>query len=253
MHYKTLFKKKEFGISVVCALLFLLSSMFIGLSPSYFFELPKIVKLLELPNLTIIPNLVNDTFITIAIAYSSTFIAVIVSLLLGILAAKNITPHITLYYLTRTTIMIARTIPDIIWGLLLIAAVGLGSVQGVFAIAIHCTGMLAKFFAEAIEEIDSKPLHALEIVGASYTQKIVYGVIPQVLPSYINYILYMFDHNLRTAIILGMFGIGGLGFKFLINLRLFRYDKVFAILLTIFVLLFVVERISAYLRNKIMD
>ena len=169
------------------------------------------------------------------------------------LSAKNLTPHIILYYIARILVMIARTIPDIIWGLLLIAAVGLGAVQGVFAIAIHCTGMLGRFFAEAIEEIDPKPLQALEIVGASYSQKIVYGVIPQVLPAYINYILYMFDHNLRTAIILGMFGIGGLGFKFLINLRLFKYDKVFAILVAIFFLLFAVERISAYLRSKAME
>jgi len=252
MHYKT-FRKKEFGIIILCFFLFLLSSMFIGLSPRYFLELPKMIRRFEFPDLTLIPKLISDTLTTVAIAYSSTFIAIIISFILGILSAKNLTPHIILYYIARTLVMIARTIPDIIWGLLLIAAVGLGAVQGVFAIAIHCTGMLGRFFAEAIEEINPKPLEALEIVGASYSQKIVYGVIPQVLPAYINYILYMFDHNLRIAIILGMFGIGGLGFKFLINLRLFKYDKVFAILVAIFFLLFAVERISAYLRSKVME
>ncbi len=252
MHYK-MFRKKEFGIIIFSFLLFFLSSLFIGLSPQHFLELPKIVKLLELPDLTFIPNLFTDTVVTIAIAYSSTFIAIIISLILGFLSAKNLTPHFTIYYIARTILMIARTIPDIIWGLLLIAAVGLGAVQGVFAIAIHSSGMLGRFFAETIEEIDPNPLQALEVIGASYSQKIVYGVFPQVLPAYINYILYMFDHNLRVAIILGMFGIGGLGFKFLVNLRLFKYSKVFAILVVIFILLFAVERISAYLRSKIME
>jgi len=247
-----IFRKKEIGIIVSSFLIFLLCSIFLGLSPYNFLELPKMIKLLEFPNLSLLPKLFWESLETLAIAYTSTFIAVILSLIFGILAARNITPHIILYYLARTTILVARTIPDIIWALLLIAAVGLGAIQGVFAIAIHSIGMLGRFFAEAIEEIDPKPLDALEVAGASYLQKIVYGIIPQVLPSYINYILYTFDHNVRVSIILGMFGIGGLGFEFLVKLRLFKYDDVFAILLTIFILLFGVERLSTYIRSKIM-
>ncbi len=251
LRYET-FRKKELVVVIVSFSLFLLSSAFVGLSPHNFLELPKMTKLFEFPNISLLPRLLQASLETLAIAYVSTFMAAIVSLFLGILAAKNLTPHVTVYYIARTVIMIARTIPDIIWGLLLIAAVGLGAVQGVFTIAIHSTGMLGRFFAKAIEEIDPRPLEALEIAGASYSQKIVYGIIPQVLPAYVNYTLYTFDHNVRAAIVLGMFGIGGLGFEFLLKLRMFEYDDVFAILLAIFVLLFAVERLSAYIRSKVM-
>lgn len=96
-------------------------------------------------------------------------------------------------------------------------------------------------------------MEALETCGASYTQKLMYGVLPQIMPSFINYILYALDHNIRVVIMLGMFGVGGLGFQFVIKFRVFKYEDVFAILLVIFLILFGVERLSSYIRGKIID
>ncbi|WP_457611973.1 phosphonate ABC transporter, permease protein PhnE [Methanocaldococcus sp.] len=246
-------KKNGIIITTLSTILCLICASYVGLTVNDFLELPKITKLLRFPNLSIIPDLIEPTIQTLAIAYVGTFFAILISIPLGILASKNMTIHKTVYLISRTIIMIARVIPDIIWAFLLIPAVGLGAAQGIFAIAIHSTGMIGRFFAESIEEIDPKPLEALETCGASYMQKLIYGVFPQIMPSFINYVLYALDHNIRVAIILGMFGVGGLGFLFVVRFRVFKYEDVFAILLVIFLILFGVERLSSYIRGKIMN
>ncbi|WP_018153292.1 phosphonate ABC transporter, permease protein PhnE [Methanothermococcus thermolithotrophicus] len=247
------FKKNGVIIAILCTALFLICAKYVGLTVEDILELPKITKLARVPNLSTIPDLIDPTIQTLAIAYVGTFFGIISSILLGILASKNMTIHKTVYAISRTIIMIARVIPDIVWAFLLIPAVGLGAAQGIFAIAIHSTGMIGRFFVESIEEIDPKPLEALETCGASYTQKLMYGVLPQIMPSFINYILYALDHNIRVVIMLGMFGVGGLGFQFVIKFRVFKYEDVFAILLVIFLILFGVERLSSYIRGKIID
>ncbi len=247
------FKKNNIIIIVFCFILFLICANYVGLSINDFLDLPKIKKLMRVPNLSIIPDLIEPTFQTLAIAYVGTVLGIISSIILGILASKNMTINKVFYGISRIIIMIARVIPDVIWAFLLIPAVGLGAAQGIFAIAIHSTGMIGRFFAESIEEIDSKPLEALNTCGASYIQKLIYGVLPQIIPSFVNYILYALDHNIRVVIMLGMFGVGGLGFQFIIKFRVFKYEDVFGILVVIFLILFSVERLSTYIRGKVMD
>ncbi|ADG12975.1 phosphonate ABC transporter, permease protein PhnE [Methanocaldococcus infernus] len=233
-------------------IMFIIFMNYLGITINDFLKLSKITTLMRIPNIAYISELIEPTIQTIAIAYVGTILGIIFSIILGILASRNMTINRIVYEISRVIIMIARVIPDIVWAFLLIPAVGLGAAQGIFAIAIHSTGMIGRFFAESIEEIDPKPLEALETCGATYFQKLIYGVFPQVMPSFVNYVMYAFDHNIRVAIILGMFGVGGLGFQFIIKFRVFEYDNVFAILLLIFIILLGVEKISSYIRKKIL-
>jgi phosphonate transport system permease protein len=122
--------------------------------------------------------------------------------------------------------------------MLMVGAVGLGPLPGILAIAFHATGMLAKFYSEAIEGIDNAPIEALESAGATFLQKLRFGAWPQVAPDIVRDTLFRFEMNLRESLILGLVGAGGIGFYIQTYVRSFQYEKVAT--LTIVVILFVV-------------
>jgi phosphonate transport system permease protein len=142
-------------------------------------------------------------------------------------------------------------VPEIIFGILLVAAVGFGALPGVLALALHSTGMVAKFYAEAIEHVDPKPLEAATAAGASRFQVITHAVLPQVLPQLADITLYRWEYHFRASAVLGIVGAGGIGFELMAALRLISYDQVSAILLTILACVVVVDSLGAWLRRKL--
>jgi len=142
---------------------------------------------------------------------------------LGLLAARNLCPNLTLYHLTRQALNLLRGINEFVFALIFVAAVGLGPFAGVLSLAIHGAGLLGKFYADAIEEIDAGPVEALRATGARPLQVFVFGVLPQVIPAWIASTLYRFEVNLRAATILGMIGAGGIGFELYGSMKLFQY------------------------------
>jgi phosphonate transport system permease protein len=122
--------------------------------------------------------------------------------------------------------------------MLMVGAVGLGPLPGILAIAFHATGMLAKFYAEAIEGVDRAPMEALESAGATFLQKLWFATWPQMAPDIVRDTLFRFEMNLRESLILGIVGAGGIGFYIQTYVRTFQYEKVAT--LTIVVVLFVI-------------
>ena len=204
------------------------------------------------PDFSNLRSLLAPTIETVQIAAWGTFIAVVASAPLALLAARNTAPHPSIYYVTRLFLNLLRSINELIYALLLVSAVGLGPFPGVLAIALHATGMLAKFVAEEIEHVNRGPVEALQAAGAGRMQIILFGIVPQVLPAVVGYILYRFDVSIRSATILGLVGAGGLGFTLITSMKMFRYHETATCILVIILLIWAADLVSSYLQKKIL-
>lgn len=125
----------------------------------------------------------------------------------------------------RTLLAAMRSVPEIIRGISFVAAVGFGALPGVLALALHSVGMVAKFYAEAIEHVDPKPLEAATAAGASRFQVITHAVLPQVLPQLADITIYRWEYHFMASAVLGIVGAGGIGFELMAALRLIKCDE----------------------------
>ena len=204
------------------------------------------------PNLSYITeSLIEPAIQTVQIALWGTVLAVLIAIPLCFLAAKNISPNAVVYQFTRQTLNIFRGINELILALIFVAAVGLGPFAGVLALALHGAGMVGKFFAEAIEEMDQGPVEAMRASGCSKLQVIIFAVIPQVFPAWISIILYRLEANIRTSAVLGMIGAGGIGFELMTSMKMFEYGDTAACVLVILGLVFITDIMSSKLRQAI--
>jgi len=216
--------------------------------------LPQIIDFLGRtlpPDLRILDRLVAPALETVQIAVWGTLLAVLPAVPLSFLAARNLQSRRWVYQSTRQVLNVVRSINELILALVFVSAVGLGPFPGVLALALHGAGMLGKFFADAIEEIDQGPLEALRATGARPLQVIVFGVLPQVITAWIAVVLYRFEVNLRSATVLGMVGAGGLGFELVSSLKLFRYQETATCIIVITVMVVVADTLSSHLRHRI--
>jgi len=191
------------------------------------------------------------TLETVDIAIFGTVGGVIMATPLAILAAINVTPSRYLYYFARGVIGFARSVPDLVWALLFVTAVGLGPFPGALALAVHSVGMLGRLFAETIEHMEMAPIDALSLTGARRLQVFTHGVIPSVLPALLGITLYRLDENIRSSLVLGFVGAGGIGFELLSAMSLFQYRLVSLYLIVTFVLVIGAERLSALVRARL--
>lgn len=200
------------------------------------------------PNWEFMQKLVKPAIETIQIAIWGTLLAIVLAVPVCFLAARNISPSLVVFHATRQVLNVARGINEIILALIFVAAVGLGPFPGVLALALHGAGMLGKFFAESIEDIDQGPIEALRSTGAGPIQIIIFGVIPQVVTSWIAVVLYRFETNLRQATVLGMVGAGGIGFELVGSMKLFQYQDTATCILVIVVMVMAADYASSKLR-----
>lgn len=187
---------------------------------------------------------------TLQMAIIGTLIGALLSLLLSFAASSNIAPR-WLYSTSRMFLNALRSIPDLIFALMFVSAVGLGPFAGIMALVLGSVGSIAKVYAEAMESVDAGPLRALESTGASRRQVITYGILPQAAPLLTSYTLLLFEGNVRGATILGIVGAGGIGMELTTAMRLYDYGHLLAIILSIVVLVTVIDRVSALIRKKI--
>jgi phosphonate transport system permease protein len=188
---------------------------------------------------------------TLAMSIAGTALTVVASLPLALVAAPNTAPNGVVGRIARTVLAAFRSVPEIILGILFVAAVGFGALPGVLALALHSTGMVAKFFAEAIEHVDPKPLEAAAAAGATRFQVITHAVLPQVLPQLADITIYRWEYHFRASAVMGIVGAGGIGFELMAALRLIKYDEVSAILLSILICVLVVDGIGSALRKHL--
>ncbi len=187
---------------------------------------------------------------TLEIALWATLLAVLLSLPLAWFSATNYSPNRLCYSLARALVSALRAIPELVSALLLVLAYGFGPIAGVLALALHGAGFLGKFYAEDIETTDDKPQEALRAIGASPLQVMRHAVLPQVMPQFIGYTLYVLDRNVRMATVVGLVGAGGIGQELKGRYDMYQYAHVGTILLAIFVTVFLLDQIAARLRKR---
>jgi phosphonate transport system permease protein len=196
------------------------------------------------------PTIVDAIIETLQMAIVGTILSIILAVPFAVLAARNIAPA-PIYGVTRLFLNANRAIPDIIFALIFVAAVGLGPFGGVLALAVGSMGTMAKMYAESIEAINPQQVLAVRATGARPMQTIVYSVVPQALPMVVSYSLLIFESNVRSATILGLVGAGGVGFELNKYIALFQYEYLMGAVVIIIVVVTVIDRLSDRIRKSI--
>ncbi len=186
---------------------------------------------------------------TILIAYVGTLSGAIGGFVFSFLSARNLTPNSTIGFLAKRWLEFCRTVPEIVFALIFVVAFGLGPLAGLLAIAVHTFGALGKQFAEVAENIDMKPLDGLTATGATWTERMRFAVLPQVLSNYASYALLRFEVNVRGAAVMGFVGAGGIGQDLVEAIRKFYYADVSAILVLIILTVMLIDLGTERLRH----
>ena len=185
---------------------------------------------------------------SLQMAFLASFLGVIISLPLGLLAARNLLPAVVTWPV-RTLIIACRSFHPVIVAIICVKAVGFGALAGIVALTVASVGFVGKLFTEAIEEISMKQIEAVRATGASFMNVVIFGVMPQVMFRFIGFSAYETDANLRNSTMVGIVGAGGIGGTLFAAFQRFDYDYVFAILLSIIGLIMVGEVLQIWVKK----
>ncbi|BBE74258.1 phosphonate ABC transporter, permease protein PhnE [Oharaeibacter diazotrophicus] len=188
---------------------------------------------------------------TLLIAYLGTLMGAVVGFALSFLAAANLNPNPTSRFLVRRTMELLRTVPGVVFALLFVIAFGLGPMPGVFAVALHTAGALAKLYAEVVENVDMKPVEGVAAAGGSWLARVRFAVLPQVLPGFASYTLLRFEINVRESAVMGFVGAGGIGEDLVTSIRQFYYPDVSALLILIVATVMAIDFLTEKLRHHL--
>ncbi|MFA9555913.1 phosphonate ABC transporter, permease protein PhnE [Evansella sp. AB-rgal1] len=203
------------------------------------------------PNWSYVPAVWEKLVETIQMALIATTFAAIVSVPIFLLSASNLFPNSWIYQPVRFIMNVLRTIPDILLAIIFVGIFGVGVFPGIMALFIFSLGLLAKLMYETIEAIDMNPLDAIRASGGNTIQVIWYAVIPQVLPQFVSFSLYVFEVNVRASTVLGFVGAGGIGLLLQQQINWFNYPRVMTIIIIIFIAVVVIDLISNKIRERI--
>jgi len=188
-------------------------------------------------------------FETIQMAFIGTIVGVVIALPLSMFAARNLNSK-WVYVPIRVILAAIRTFPSILWAILFVIMVGLGTFAGVLAIIMYTIGFVAKLQYESIETVDADPVDAISSIGVSKWQLIRFVVLPESAPHLLSQILYMFDYNVRQSSILGLVGAGGIGFYIINYIKFFEYGKAMVFMLVVLAAVLLIDWISVKIRDK---
>jgi phosphonate transport system permease protein len=203
------------------------------------------------PDFTNLGTILRVLVETVNIATIATGAGVILSLPVAYIAAQNTTPNGVTLWLGRVILVTSRSVNTIIWALLFVAIFGPGALAGILAITFRSIGFLGKLMGEAIEEIDRRPVEALEATGASRAKVVLYAIVPQVMPAFWAVSILRWDINIRESTVLGLVGAGGIGLVLQGAIDTFNWQEAATVLLAILVLVIIGEFAAAWLRKRI--
>jgi phosphonate transport system permease protein len=203
------------------------------------------------PNWGVLPQAFGPMIETVQMAIIASIIGCSVALPVAFLVSRVTTPSRWTYTGGRTVLSVVRSIPDLLWALIFIAAVGLGPLPGIVALILFNIGVVAKLLSETVDGVDQGPIEAGRAAGGSRAQWVRWSVLPQVLPNYTAYSLYVFELNLRASTVLGIVGAGGIGRLLYAEYGFLRWSNVSVIIILLFVVVFLVETFSIALRRRL--
>jgi phosphonate transport system permease protein len=201
------------------------------------------------PAWEVFPSALRATLMTLEMAFMGTITAIVIALPLSFLAARN-TSYPFIYNIVRSVLSFLRSVPEIVFGLLFVTAVGLGPFPAILAIMLHNIGVLGKLISELVEAADQGPQEAIRSVGAKRSMVSLYGILPQIIPNVLSQYFYRLEVAVRTSLILGFIGAGGIGQQLFIHFKVFQYEKVTVDVLMIMVLVVIIDYASTVIRSK---
>jgi phosphonate transport system permease protein len=244
-----------FAAWVLALALVLASFRGAGVSVGTFIDgLPALGRFLDQafpPDPARLPSVLAALAETFQMAVAGTVFGIAGALPLAVLAARGLSPAAAVRVAARGLIALFRTIPDLVWGLIFVIAVGLGPFAGTLALAVDTIGYCGRFFAEAMEEADRGPQEALAALGAGRPGIVAAAVLPAALPGMIAASLFALEKATRGSVVLGLVGAGGIGMELKVAMDLFNYAEAATILLAVFVLVLAVEQASQALRRRL--
>jgi phosphonate transport system permease protein len=188
---------------------------------------------------------------SLAMAFLGTAIAATVAIPLGFLGARNVATNMLFRFSLRRVFDGMRGVDQLIWALAYVRAVGLGPLAGVLAIATADIAVLAKLYAEAIENAEKKQAEGIAAAGGSPMLVMRFGILPQVAPIMLGHALYFFESNTRSASILGVVGAGGIGLQIAERIRVRNWDEVAFIIIMMVVMVMAIDWVSQRLRRRL--
>lgn len=188
---------------------------------------------------------------TAQISIAGLLLAAVVGIPLAVLLARNVEAPAVVRGAVRMSAATLRGVPDLLWALLFVAMLGPGPAAGVLAISIHGAGMLAKLGAEQLEAVKPAPVEALRLTGANRTSVALLAVVPEARANLASLLLYQWECNVRTSTVLGFVGAGGIGQELALSLRLFRYDELSTLVMSVLALILVVDLLSRFVRRRL--
>ena len=197
------------------------------------------------------PGILYLVLETIEMTFLGAFAGTVISIFVAWFGAWNVTPDKRLLYpLGRGILVLARSVPVLIWGMLLVAILGFGPMAGVIALTLLTISFAGKLMSEQVEAIDMGPVEAMRATGASPIKVFMFGVIPQVEPAWTGIAIYNWDSIFRASTILGFVGAGGLGIYLRMNIQELEYERAMGVISLIVVLVIVSEVMSHYMRGR---
>ncbi len=203
------------------------------------------------PNWAFLPRTFDRMLETFQMAVIASAIGCLVALPVAFLASRVTAPNLPVFIGDRSILSVVRAIPDVLYALVFVSAVGIGALPGIVALILFNIGVVAKLLSETVDGIDVGPIEAARAGGANRIQTVRWSVLPQVLPHYVAYSLYTFELNIRASTVLGIVGAGGIGYLLIGEYRLFNWSNVSIIVVELFVFVFIIEVISIWLRRRL--
>lgn len=203
------------------------------------------------PNTTILWPMLQESGVTLAIAFLGSFIGLWIALPLSFLAARKTTPYLSVYYLVRLSLNFLRSIPEIIFGLVFLTMLGPGPFAAVLALILHNIGVLAKIISERIEEAEPGPYEALHALGARGSVASLFGMLPEIFPTVLSQYFYRFEVAIRTSLVLGFVGGGGIGQYLFNHFKTFQYSSVAMDVMIIIVIVIIVDILSVKIQKSV--
>jgi phosphonate transport system permease protein len=227
----------------------------INLDMQKFYErlenVPVVLSRMMAVDFSIVPDALLNIVTSLALALLTLVVAVFLAMFLSFLAASNIAPNRYLAIFIKGFFAIIRSVPSLVWGLMVIASLGFGNVSGFVAILISAVGYLTKTFTASIEETGGEIIEAMKATGASWIKIIYHGLIPLCITAFVAWITVCFETNVSESIGLGIIGVGGIGLLLTQAINTYNYAQTTTIVIMICLLMVVLELVMTKMKNKI--
>ncbi|PFG13110.1 phosphonate transport system permease protein [Bacillus sp. es.036] len=201
-------------------------------------------------NIAVLPTMLKASLVTLGMAFLGSFVGLLVALPISLLAAKNTAGPF--YGSARVGLSFVRSIPEIVLGLMFLTIVGPGPFAATIAIIVHNASVLSKLIAELIEAADKGPQEAMKAVGARPLTGALFSVFPQIWPNVLSHYFYRFEVAIRTSLMLGLVGGGGIGQQLFVHFKTFQYSTVAVDVMLIMIIVIVVDFLGSRVRQYVM-